>query len=75
MKRYLVFAYDSSERAAGWREVYGSASDRREAEIVASAARYSANCDQVEIYDIHKETMVFEWIKGVDQKWRDVEPE
>lgn len=72
MKRYLVFAYDSEERAAGWREVYRSATDLREAEICASEARDSANCDQVEIYDIHNDALVVEWSKGVDRKWHEV---
>ena len=43
--RYIVFAYDSDERAAGSRDVYRSATDLREAEIFASEARDSANCD------------------------------
>ena len=72
MKRYLVFAYNSYERAAGWRDVYRSATDLREAEIFASEARDSADCDQVEIYDIHTDALVVEWIKGVDRKWREV---
>lgn len=69
--RYIVFAYDSDERAAGSRDVYRSATDLREAEIFASEARDSDNCDQVEIYDIHNDALVVEWIKGVDRKWRE----
>jgi len=75
MKRYLVFAYDSCERGAGWRDVYCSATDLREAEMFASEARDSANCDQVEIYDIHNDALVVEWIKGVDRKWHEVRTE
>ena len=44
----------------------------REAEIFASEARDSADCDQVEIYDIHTDALVVEWIKGVDRKWSEV---
>ncbi|MEG5545107.1 hypothetical protein UXN73_07165 [Enterobacter asburiae] len=75
MKRYIVFAYDTDERAAGWRDIYRSATDLREAEIFAYEARDSANCDQVEIYDLHNDALVVEWIKGVDRKWREVRAE
>lgn len=71
MKHYLVFAYDSYERAAGWQDIYRSATDLREAEIFASEARDSANYDQVEIYDIHNDALVVEWTRGVDRKWRE----
>lgn len=75
MKRFIVFAYETYERPAGARDIFGLASELPEAEMLVSAAKDTSNVDQIEIYDIHKEALVTEWTKGIDQKWREFEPE
>lgn len=75
MKRFIVFAYDSDERAAGWQNIFGLTSELQEAEMLVSVAKDSANVDLVELYDIHTEKLVTQWLKGVDRLWREFEPE
>lgn len=75
MKRFIVFAYDTYERPGGWQDIFGLASELPEAEMLVSAAKDSSDVDQIEIYDIHKETLVTSWTKGIDRQWREFEPE
>ncbi|MEQ0827162.1 hypothetical protein [Enterobacter dykesii] len=75
MKRFIVFAYDANERGSGCRDIFGLATELREAEMLVSVAKDKPAVDQIEIYDIHKESLISEWTKGIDQNWRQFDAE
>jgi hypothetical protein len=75
MKRFIVFAYDPHERGAGWQNIFGMTYELREAEMLVAAAKDAPGSDVVELYDIKNESLIVEWVKGIDGLWREFEPD